>query len=71
MGIVYVVQGEPRQPLNGKLRCATPFANPALAGDFRESYDYYPEQWVSPYIDRRRETAGGFMGCSALPGATR
>ena len=27
-----------------------------------ESYDYYPEKWVSPYIDRRRECGFGLYG---------
>ncbi|MBC7547414.1 MAG: nitroreductase [Polaromonas sp.] len=37
-------------------------ANPALAADYKEEYDYYPEQWVSPYIDRRRENGWGLYG---------
>ena len=34
-------------------------ANPELAAQYREEYDYYPEKWVSPYIDRRRENGWG------------
>ena len=30
-------------------------ADPSLAAQYREEYDYYPTQWVSPYIDRRRD----------------
>ena len=37
-------------------------ANPALAADYREEYDYYPEKWFSPYIDRRRENGWGLYG---------
>jgi nitroreductase len=37
-------------------------ANPALAADYKEAYDYYPEKWVSPYIDRRRENGWGLYG---------
>jgi hypothetical protein len=29
---------------------------------YREEYDYYPEKWVSPYIDRRRENGWGLYG---------
>lgn len=36
--------------------------NPALAADYKEAYDYYPEKWVSPYIDRRRENGWGLYG---------
>jgi nitroreductase len=37
-------------------------ANPALAEQYQEAYDYYPRQWVSPYIDRRRENGWGLYG---------
>ncbi|HEY5579594.1 MAG TPA: nitroreductase [Rhodoferax sp.] len=58
---VYVLQGESRAALVGKVCAAHDAvrANPALACDYREEYDYYPEKWVSPYIDRRRENGWG------------
>ena len=37
-------------------------ANPALAAEHTEEYDYYPSKWVSPYIDRRRECGFGLYG---------
>ncbi|PHM19094.1 MAG: nitrobenzoate reductase [Curvibacter sp. PD_MW3] len=54
---VYVLQGQSRDTLVDKVCAAHDAlrANPALASEYREEYDYYPEQWVSPYIDRRRE----------------
>ena len=58
---VYVLQGGSRDALVEKV-CAAHDAirdNPALASEYREAYDYYPEQWVSPYIDRRRENGWG------------
>ncbi|MDO8250555.1 MAG: nitroreductase [Rhodoferax sp.] len=61
---VYVLQGASRAVLVDKV-CATHDAiraNPALAADYREEYDYYPEKWVSPYIDRRRENGWGLYG---------
>ncbi len=61
---VYVLQGASRAALVDKV-CATHdaiYANPALAADYREEYDYYPEKWVSPYIDRRRENGWGLYG---------
>jgi nitroreductase len=61
---VYVLQGASRAALVDKV-CATHNAiraNPALAVDYREEYDYYPEKWVSPYIDRRRENGWGLYG---------
>jgi len=61
---VYVLQGVSKDALVGKV-CAAHDAmrdNPALAADYQEAYDYYPKQWVSPYIDRRRENGWGLYG---------
>lgn len=61
---VYVLQGASRDTLVEKV-CAAHDAlrtDPALAAEFREEYDYYPEKWVSPYIDRRRENGWGLYG---------
>ncbi len=54
---VYVLQGESRKTLVDKV-CTIHDAmrtNPELAAQYVEEYDYYPQQWVSPYIDRRRD----------------
>lgn len=61
---VYVLQGASRNALVDKVCSAHDAlrANPALAAEYREEYDYYPEQWVSPYIDRRRENGWGLYG---------
>jgi nitroreductase len=61
---VYVLQGASRASLVDKVCSAHDAirANPALAADYREEYDYYPENWVSPYIDRRRENGWGLYG---------
>jgi nitroreductase len=47
---VYVLQGASRDGLVEKVCAAHDAlrADPALAGDYREEYDYYPEKWVSP-----------------------
>lgn len=37
-------------------------ANPGLRSEYREPYDYYPEHWASPYLDRRRENGWGLYG---------
>ncbi len=37
-------------------------ANPELAAQYHEEYDYYPEKWISPYIDRRRENGWSLYG---------
>ncbi len=66
----YVLQGESRNTLADKVCAAHDAvrADAALAAQYREGYDYYPEKWVSPYIDRRRENGWGLYG---LLGITR
>lgn len=61
---VYVLQGVSRDSLVEKVCAAHDAlrADPALAAEYREEYDYYPEKWVSPYIDRRRENGWGLYG---------
>jgi nitroreductase len=61
---VYVLQGASRDTLVGKVCSAHDAvrANPELAAQYTEEYAYYPEKWVSPYIDRRRENGWGLYG---------
>ena len=61
---VYVLQGHKRQLLVDDVCAAHDAlrADPALAAQYQEAYDYYPEKWVSPYIDRRRENGWGLYG---------
>jgi nitroreductase len=61
---VYVLQGASRDSLCAQV-CDAHDAirvDPTLAKQYREEYDYYPEKWVSPYIDRRRENGWGLYG---------
>ncbi|MBU0590328.1 MAG: nitroreductase [Gammaproteobacteria bacterium] len=61
---VYVLQGASRDVLVDKVCSAHDAlrADPTLAAQYHEEYDYYPEKWVSPYIDRRRENGWGLYG---------
>ncbi|MEY2678430.1 MAG: hypothetical protein RLZ00_1122 [Pseudomonadota bacterium] len=61
---VYVLQGATRDALVEKVCTAHEAirANPEVAKQFTEPYDYYPAQWVSPYIDRRRENGWSLYG---------
>jgi nitroreductase len=61
---VYVLQGETRNALVEKVCAAHDEvrAHPEKAADYREPYDYYPEKWVSPFIDRRRENGWSLYG---------
>ncbi len=61
---VYVLQGAAKESLSDQVCAAHDAirANPELAEQYKEEYDYYPEKWVSPYIDRRRENGWGLYG---------
>jgi nitroreductase len=61
---VYVLQGATRDRLVEKVCTAHDAmrANPDVAKQYQEQYDYYPAQWVSPYIDRRRENGWSLYG---------
>ena len=61
---VYVLKGASRDSLVSKVCAAHDAvrADPALGAQYVEEYDYYPEKWVSPYIDRRRENGWGLYG---------
>lgn len=61
---VYVLQGATREALVQQACAAHDAmrADPAVAAQYQEEYDYYPEKWVSPYIDRRRENGWSLYG---------
>ncbi len=61
---VYVLQGASRDALADKVCAAHDAmrADPALAAQYREEYDYYPQTWISPYLDRRRENGWSLYG---------
>ena len=61
---VYVLQGATRDTLVDKVCAAHEAirANPEVAKQYTEQYDYYPEKWVSPYIARRRENGWSLYG---------
>jgi nitroreductase len=50
---VYVLTGESLRALSQQVRAA--YDDPAIAAQHHEDYAYYPRQWQSPYIDRRRK----------------
>ena len=61
---VYVLQGASRDALVSKV-CTVHDAiraNPELGAQYEEDYPYYPQKWVSPYIERRRENGWGLYG---------
>ena len=63
---VYVVSGESKQRLSAAILEA--HNDPQLASQHTEEYAYYPREWVSPFIDRRRKVGWDLY---ALLGLTR
>lgn len=50
---VYVLTGAAKQRLSDEILKA--YLDPEFSKQHSEEYHYYPRQWVSPYIDRRRK----------------
>ncbi|SCC95453.1 Nitroreductase [Thiomonas sp. X19] len=57
---VHVLTGAARQRLSARLAAA--YDDPAQEAQHTEEYAYYPRQWVSPYIDRRRKVGWDLYG---------
>jgi nitroreductase len=57
---VYVLTGTSRDGLSQKIRAA--YDDPAQRTRHAEEYAYYPTEWVSPYIDRRRKVGWDLYG---------
>jgi nitroreductase len=65
---VYVLQGDSRNNLVEQV-CTIHDAmrtDPSLVAQYAEEYDYYPQKWISPYIDRRRENGWGLYGLMGI-----
>jgi nitroreductase len=57
---VHVLTGEPKAALSRAILAA--FDDPVEAAKHREEYPYYPVEWVSPYIERRRKIGWDLYG---------
>jgi len=57
---VHVVAGEKRAELTRRVLAA--FDDPEEAKRHTREYAYYPEKWVSPFIDRRRKIGWDMYG---------
>jgi nitroreductase len=57
---VHVLTGQPLQDLGQRILAA--HNDPAEAAQHREEYPYYPTQWISPFIDRRRKVGWDLYG---------
>ncbi len=63
---VYVLTGAAKDKLSNAILDV--YADPARAAQHTEEYNYYPREWISPYIDRRRKVGWDLY---ALLGLTR
>lgn len=63
---VYVLTGQTKDKLSQAILDV--YADPARSSQHTEEYNYYPREWVSPYIDRRRKVGWDLY---ALLGLTR
>ncbi|QFZ84728.1 nitroreductase [Variovorax paradoxus] len=65
---VHVLQGDRRDALVAKVCAAhdATQADPSLAAEYGEVAGYYPAEWVSPYIDRRRHNGWGLYGALGI-----
>jgi nitroreductase len=57
---VTVLTGVAKQALSSKILAA--YDDPEEAETHREAYDYYPTEWRSPFIDRRRKIGWDLYG---------
>ncbi|MBR2251921.1 MAG: nitroreductase [Neisseriaceae bacterium] len=61
---VYVVTGETKDKIcNAVIELIeNTRKNPELAEQYQETFRYYPTEWVSPFIDRRRQNGWALYG---------
>lgn len=57
---VYVLAGSAKTELSRKILAA--YNDPAERATHSEEYAYYPTEWVSPFIDRRRKVGWDLYG---------
>lgn len=57
---VHVLSGEAKRRLSDAIVAA--YDDPAERATHTEEYAYYPTEWVSPYIDRRRKVGWDLYG---------
>lgn len=57
---VHVLMGAAKQRLSEAIMQI--HDDPSLVATLDEPYDYYPQEWISPYIDRRRKVGWDLYG---------
>jgi nitroreductase len=57
---VHVLVGDAKARLSAAILAA--YGDPAVASGHSEEWDYYPREWVPPYVDRRRKVGWDLYG---------
>jgi nitroreductase len=57
---VHVVTGDAKDRLS--MAIAAIDNDPQLSSDLQDPYEYYPREWVTPYVDRRRKVGWDLYG---------
>lgn len=57
---VHVLMGPAKERLSEAILRV--YDDPSLMATLDEPYDYYPQEWISPYIDRRRKVGWDLYG---------
>lgn len=61
---VYVLTGDAKTRLSAEI--VETFMDPVKAADHHEEYDYYPKEWIEPFIGRRRKVGFDLYGLLGL-----
>jgi len=66
---VHVVTGAAKERLSREILAA--HADPDVAATHRDEWDYYPHEWVSPYLERRRKVGFDLYGLLGIAKSDR
>ena len=66
---VHVVMGAAKERLSDAIMRL--YDDPSLMAELDEPYDYYPQEWISPYIDRRRKVGWDLYGLLGIQKSDR
>ncbi len=66
---VHVLTGEAKARLTAAVLAA--YEDPAVAATHADEWDYYPREWASPYVERRRKVGWDLYGLLGIAKADR
>ena len=66
---VHVLVGEARARLSAAILAA--YEDRAVAGTHADEWDYYPREWASPYLERRRKVGWDLYGLLGIAKADK